>query len=191
MYFCFAYPKICIKESLYSDEKSMTIKKVSECYFKFRIKVWYKYLFHMYSFEFLNCFYKRCSERKWKTQICSQKTRPCSLTPVEVSSRVYVLSCLIVSGSLRPHGLQPARLLCPWDSPGKNTRVGCHALLQEIFPTQGSNQGLEHCRQILYHLNHQGSPRILEYVAYTFSRGFSRPRNQTGISCTAGRFFTS
>ena len=76
------------------------------------------------------------------------------------------------------------------DSPGKNTRVGCHALLQEIFPTQGSNQGLEHCRQILYHLNHQGSPRILEYVAYTFSRGFSRPRNQTGISCTAGRFFT-
>ena len=43
------------------------------------------------------------------------------------------------------------------DSPGKNTRVGCHALLQGIFPTQGSNPGLPHCRQILSHLSHQGS----------------------------------
>ena len=46
------------------------------------------------------------------------------------------------------------------DSPGKNTGVGCHALLQGIFPTQGSNPGLLHCRQILYCLSHQGSPRI-------------------------------
>ena len=45
----------------------------------------------------------------------------------------------VVSDSLRPHGLQPARLLCPWDSPGKHTGVGCHALLQGIFPTQGLN----------------------------------------------------
>jgi len=44
------------------------------------------------------------------------------------------------------------------DSPGKNTGVGCHALLQGIFPTQGLNPGLSHCRQILYHLSHQGSP---------------------------------
>ena len=43
------------------------------------------------------------------------------------------------------------------DSPGKNTRVGCHALLQEIFPTRGSNPGLSHCRWILYCLSHQGS----------------------------------
>ena len=49
-------------------------------------------------------------------------------------------------------------------SPGKNTGVGCHALLQGIFPTQGLNPGLPHCRQILYHLSHQGSPRILEGV---------------------------
>ena len=47
---------------------------------------------------------------------------------------------------------------CPWDSPGKNTWVGCHALLQGIFPAQGSNPSLLHCRQILYHLSHQGSP---------------------------------
>ena len=60
----------------------------------------------------------------------------------------------VVSDSLRCHGLQPARLLCPWDSPGRNTGVGCHALLQGIFPTQGSNWGLLLCRQILYCLSH-------------------------------------
>ena len=64
------------------------------------------------------------------------------------------------------------------DSPGKNTGVDCHALLQGIFPTQGTNTGLLHCRWILYLLSHQGSPRIPEWVAYPFSRGTSRPRNQ-------------
>ena len=53
---------------------------------------------------------------------------------------------LIVSDSLRPRGLQPARLLYPWDSPGKNTGEGCHSLLQGIFLTQGSNPALLHCR---------------------------------------------
>ena len=47
------------------------------------------------------------------------------------------------------------------DSPGRNTGVGCYAFLQVIFPTQGSNPGLPHCRWILYCLSHQGSPRIL------------------------------
>jgi len=46
------------------------------------------------------------------------------------------------------------------DSPSKNTGMGCHALLQGIFPTQGLNPGLPQCRQILHCLNHQGSPRI-------------------------------
>ena len=50
----------------------------------------------------------------------------------------------------------PARLLCPWDSPGQNTGVGCHFLLLGIFPTQGLNPGLLHCRQILYCLSHLG-----------------------------------
>ena len=50
------------------------------------------------------------------------------------------------------------KLLCPWDFQGKSTGVGCHFLLQGIFPTQGSNPGLWHCRQTLYHLSHQGSP---------------------------------
>ena len=63
----------------------------------------------------------------------------------------YVAS--VVSDSLWPHGPYPARLLCPWNSPGKNTGVGCHALLQGIFPTQGSNPHLLwllHYRRILY-----------------------------------------
>ena len=51
-------------------------------------------------------------------------------------------------------------LLCPWNSPGKNTGVGSHSLLQRIFLTQGSNLGLLYCRQILYSLSHQGSPRL-------------------------------
>ena len=63
-----------------------------------------------------------------------------------------VLSHPVMYDSLQPHGLQPARLLCPWDSPGKNTGVGIHSFLLEIFPTQGLNLGLLHCRQILYHL---------------------------------------
>ena len=64
---------------------------------------------------------------------------------------------MFITDSLQLHGLYPARLLCPWNSPGKNTDVGCHSLLQGIFPTQVLNLGLPHCRQILYHLSHQGS----------------------------------
>ena len=82
---------------------------------------------------------------------------------------VLVLSCSVVSDSLRRYGLQSARLLCPWDSPGKKTGVGCHALLQGISQNQGLNPGLLYYRWILYHLSHQGSPRILEWVAYPFS----------------------
>ena len=80
---------------------------------------------------------------------------------------------------------------CHVDSLGKNTGVGCHTFLQGIFPTQGSNPGLLHCRRILYHLSHQGSRRILVWVAYPFFRGSSQPRNQTGVSCIACGFFTS
>ena len=66
-----------------------------------------------------------------------------------------VLGCSVVSDSLRPHGLYS-----PWDSPGKNSGVGSHALLQGIFPARGSNPGLLHCRSTLYHLSHQGSLSI-------------------------------
>ena len=86
--------------------------------------------------------------------------------------------------------LQPQVLYSPWNSPGQNTGVGSLSLLQRIFPTQGLNPGLPHCRQILYQLNHKGSLRIPELVACPFSSGSSRPRNRTRVSCIAGRFFT-
>ena len=77
------------------------------------------------------------------------------------------------------------------NSLGQNTAVGSLSLLQGIFSTQGSNLGLLHCRQILCWLNHKGSPRILEWVAYLFSSGSSWPRNRTRVSCIAGGFFTN
>ena len=78
-----------------------------------------------------------------------------------------------------------------WNSPGQNTRMGSLSLLQGIFPTQGLNPGFLHCRLILFQLSHQGSPRILEWVAYPFSRGSSQPGNWTGVSGIVGRFFTN
>ena len=73
----------------------------------------------------------------------AEKPRAVLMPEVKGIPRIdtYVLSHSVVSNSLRPHGLQPSRLLCPWDSPGKDTDVGCHTLLQRIFPTQGSNPG--------------------------------------------------
>ena len=68
----------------------------------------------------------------------------------------------VMSDSLQPHGLWPARLLCPWNSPGKNTGVGHPSLLQRIFPTQGLNLDLLHCRQILYCLSHHELNFILQ-----------------------------
>ena len=105
-----------------------------------------------------------------------------------------VVSCSVASNSLQPYGLQPTRLLCPWGFSRQEYWGGLpwtHALLQGIFPTQGSNPGLPHCKRFIYHLSLQGSPRILEWVAYPFSRRTTQPRNQTRVSCIAGRFFTS
>ena len=82
------------------------------------------------------------------------------------------------------------QVLCPWNFPGQNTGVGSLSLLQGIFSILGSNPGLPHCRQILYQLSHQRSPRILGWVAYPFSKRSFWPRIQTVVSCIAGRFFT-
>ena len=77
----------------------------------------------------------------------------------------------IVSDSLRPlntvHGILQARIL-EWVA---------FPFSRGIFPTQGSNSGLLHCRWILYQLSHKGNPRILEWVTYPFSSGSSQPRN--------------
>ena len=81
----------------------------------------------------------------------------------------------VVSDSLRLHGLYS-----PWHSLGQNTGVGSLSLLQGISPTQGSNPGILHYRQILYQLSHKGSSRILQWVAYPFSKGSSWPRLELG-----------
>ena len=82
--------------------------------------------------------------------------------PVPYLVYMYAM-CSVVSDSLRPHGLESTRLLCTWNFPGKNTGMGCHFLLQQIFLTQGSDLHLLcllHCRQILYPSSHQGIERI-------------------------------
>ena len=74
----------------------------------------------------------------------------------EMDWELGVSSCesrSVMSDSLLPHGLSS-----PWNSPGQNTGVGSFSLLQGIFPTQGSNPGLPHYRQILYQLSLKGSP---------------------------------
>jgi len=91
----------------------------------------------------------------------------------------------VMSDSLRPHGLYS-----PWNFPGQNTGVGSPSLLQGIFSTQGLNPGFSHCRWILYQQSHKGSPRILEWVTYSFSSGSSWPRNRTRFFYIAGGFFT-
>ena len=81
----------------------------------------------------------------------------------------------VVSDSLRPRGL-----CSPWNSPGQNTGVGSLSLLQGIFPTQESNQGLLHCRWILYQLSYQGSPCIYKEIkkfTFTLLRSLTGPEN--------------
>ena len=89
------------------------------------------------------------------------------------------------SRSVMSDSLPPQGLYSPWNSPGQNTGAGSLSLLQGIFPTQGLNPGLLHCRWIIYQLSHEGSPSILEWVTYPFSSGSSLPRNRTRVSCIA------
>ena len=103
--------------------------------------------------------YKRDRESFWdRHQKGAERAPPDGLQANGIRLLVAVVFCSVVSDSLWPHGLRPARLLCAWDSPGKNTGVDCHSLLQRIFLTQGSNLGLLHCRQILYHLSYREEP---------------------------------
>ena len=95
-----------------------------------------------------------------------------------------------VASVVQPYWLEPARLLCPRDSPGKNNEVSCHAFLQGIFPTQRSNQHLLHllhCRWILYHwATRGGSPRVVTNTVatvlttvwkYTMEKQFIHPKS--------------
>ena len=123
-------------------------------------------------------------------QTCEFQRSPIS-SPGEISPRLDILkseseSCSVISDSLQRHGLWS-----PWNSPGQNTGECSLSLLQGIFPTQGSNPGFPHCRQMLYQLSHKGSQRILEWVAYPFSSTYSWLWNWNRVSCIAGRFFTN
>ena len=96
--------------------------------------------------EPLLCFRQHVRIKRWVARIHRAQTpveaRDLKTADLKISGQMLTLSHTVVSDSLRPHGLQPARLLCPWDSPGKNTGAGCHFLFQGIFPTQGPKQHL-------------------------------------------------
>ena len=103
-----------------------------------------------------------------------------------------------MSNSVRPHGQQPTRLLCPQDSLGKNTGVGCHLLLQDNHvepPNRPWSKWVTQlcptlCDPMDYTVHGILQARILEWVAFPLFRRSSQPRNQTQVSHIAGGFFT-
>ena len=115
-----------------------------------------------------------------------------------MSLLLNMLSRLVITGlgkraaqivyPTRSRGLQPTRLLCSWDSSGRNTGRGCHFFLQEIFLTQELNPGLPHCRQMLYPLSYQGSPRSSEEAHIKLKSQlrdtFSQAQLNTSSICT-------
>ena len=121
--------------------------------------------------EYFTVVIGECYPKLHHLVFCPQKWKWKSLSHI----RLFVTSCTIN----------------PWNSPGQNTGVGSLSLLQGIFPTQRLNPGLLHCRQILYQLSQEGSPRIFEWVECPFSSRSSQSRNWTGISSIAGEFFTN
>ena len=96
------------------------------------------------------------SKYKWHVSIYENAALRLHTLP-KVRSESYS----VLSDSLQLHGLYS-----PWNSPGQNSGMGSLSFLQEIFPTQESNPGLLHCRQILYQLNHQGSPSLPNWVFF-------------------------
>ena len=105
---------------------------------------------------------KRCTHNIWRTATTQQQQQQNPKWYKQQKDK-WSVSRSGMPKSWGPGGRQPTRLLCLWDFlllwdfPGKDTGVGCHFLLQGIFPTQGSNPGLLHCRQILYRLSYKGS----------------------------------
>ena len=94
-------------------------------------------------------FVLRVQERRKKIRTDVSNPRFCLLLHLWLSKCV---GHLVVSDSLWPHGLQPTRLLCPWDFPGKNTGVSWHAFLQGLFPTQRLNLGLLGALEYVKHI---------------------------------------
>ena len=144
----------------------------------------------------LKSFKLRCVGKNYFSWLYLVIVTPLSFSPVKNKpNHIFSMMVLSISNYL----LQTWRILnrgsehrsVVSDSLLLQARVHSLSFLHGIFPTQGSNPGLPHCGWILYQWSHQGTPRILEWVAYPFSSGSSWPRNQTGVSCIAGRFFTN
>ena len=110
-------------------ELNWYIRKYVKCSKQIHTRfICYMYICNKQQTDFLVCFYS-----------CASKS----------------VSHSVISDSWWLHGLQHTRLLCPWGSPGKNTGVGSHSILQRIFPTQGLNPGLPHCNLILYRMSYR------------------------------------
>ena len=112
---------------------------------------------------------------------------PCRRVCVHMCACAHVFAHTLVT--------QSCLTLCNPNSPGQNTGVGSHSLLQQIFPTQESNQGLLHCRRILYQLSHQGSPSyMVRSVKYWQRSSKTKPtglryREQSQVLVTIGLLF--
>ena len=169
-----------------------------QCPFQIRLSCLFLLVcLNLQAFENVKTFF---SSWKWKGKSLSCvwfSVTPWTMQSVEFSRSEYWSGQPFPSpGDLPNPGTEPRSPLqedsLPAGSQGKpkNTGVGSLSLLQGVFPSQELNPGL-HCRKILYQLGHKGSPRILEWVVFPFSNGSSWPRNQTGVSCIADRFFTN
>ena len=127
---------------------------------------------------------------KWKLLSLVQLfVTPWTIQSMEFSRPVGSLS-LLQGIEPRSPALQPDSLPAEPQEKPKNTGVVSLSLLQQIFPTQGSNPGLLHCSQILYQLSHKGSPRILEWLAI-FLQWIFLTQESTRVSCIAVGFFTN
>ena len=138
-----------------------------------------------------------------KVKVAQFCTDSLSVTPRTIHSpwnspgqKTGVGSCSLLQGifptqgsNCRSPALQADSLPAEPQGKPKNTGVGSPSLLQWVFLTQELNQGLLHCKQILYKPSFKGSPRMLEWVDYPFSSGSSWPKNWTRVSCIAGWFF--
>ena len=108
------------------------------------------------------------------------------------SRSLYGSPHFVVSNSLRPHGLQPASFLCPWNSPGKTTEMGCQSLLQGIFPTQRLNLGLLDFGQILLPSEPPGKPLSEGSESYIENSiaGERKHRSEFRVAAPAGIYRT-
>ena len=127
---------------------------------------------HQSLFQWVNSLHEVANRHTQKKHLkkISIKMKKLKMGIEGMSSTCAVLSCSVTSDPLQAHGLYSlSGSSVPGDSPGKKSGAGCQALLQGIFPNQGLNPGLLHCRQILYSLSHHERPRILEWAASLFS----------------------